>query len=79
MSFGAPAAPAPMHAPAQPAAPHGQSPLIALLMAHAHASGGAQPGAQGPMPQGAGAPLPLGAGGHPAARFGHAPTNMPGC
>lgn len=69
------------HAPMAPhsAAP-AQSPLVALLAAHAaqmqHPPAAMHPGG---MPgQAPGAPLPLGAGGHPAARAGHAPMIMPG-
>lgn len=67
------------HAPAAPhsAAP-AQSPLVALLAQHAAAMHPQMGHPGGQMPQAPGAPLPLGAGGHPAGRFGHAPTVMPG-
>ena len=64
-------------APHAPAAPAGPSSLAAMFQRHAT---GAQPmphrGA--PMQQAPGAPMPLNAGGHAAARFGHAPSVMPG-
>lgn len=80
MFTGAPAAPPPMHQPMPaPAAPHGPSPLLAMLMQHAHAQGGPPQHPGGMAPQAPGAPMPLGAGGHPAAKFGHAPSVIPGC
>lgn len=66
-----------MHAPAPAPAPHAPSPLLAMLMQHAHAAGPPPMHPGGMAPQSGGAPLPLGAGGHPAAKFGHAPTVMP--
>lgn len=77
---GAPAAPPAIHPAAPPHAPVGPSPLIALLMQHAHAAGPApQPmGHPAMMPQAPGAPMPLSAGGHPAGKFGHAPSMIPG-
>lgn len=68
-----------MPAPMQPHAPTGPSPLVALLMHHAQSGGGApQMPHPGGMPQAPGAPMPLNAGGHPAGRFGHAPSAIPG-
>lgn len=72
--------PAPIHPPAAPHAPAGPSPLIAMLMQHAHPPGAApQMPHPGMAPQPAGAPMPLGAGGHAAPKFGHAPSMVPGC
>ncbi len=68
--------PTPMHAPAAPAGP---SPLAAMFQRHAQAGAPQMPHHPGMTPQVAGAPLPLSAGGHPAGRFGHAPSVIPGC
>lgn len=57
--------------------PHAPSPLVALLMHHAQGAA-PQPHTGGMVPQAAGAPMPLNAGGHASARFGHAPSVMPG-